>query len=172
MTADEFWSLIQSTRPKKNPEQHVDKLIETLAAGGESLVLDFSKWWFKFHGAAYRWDLWGAAYIMNGGCSDDGFTDFRSWLVLQGNKVYHTAIKDPDSLANVDVRPDDAAWECYPGPTAFEKATGKDADAFYAALEAQHGPLPKQPELGEGWDFEDTDEMNERYPKLSKKYAE
>jgi hypothetical protein len=22
---------------------------------------------------AYRWDLWGAAYLMEGGCSDDGF---------------------------------------------------------------------------------------------------
>ena len=26
--------------------------------------------------AAYRWSLWGAAYVINGGCSDDGFEYF------------------------------------------------------------------------------------------------
>ena len=25
---------------------------------------------------SYRADLWGAAYVINGGCSDDGFEDF------------------------------------------------------------------------------------------------
>ena len=172
MTADQFWKLIESTRPKKNPDQHVDKLIETLAAGGEARVLDFFRWWFDFHGAAYRWGLWGAAYIMNGGCSDDGFTDFRSWLLLQGKAVYEAAMKDPESLAGLDVPMDEASWECYPGPTAYEKATGKDADSFYAALEAKHGPLPKERELGEDWDFDDPDEMSRRYPRLTEKYAE
>jgi hypothetical protein len=27
---------------------------------------------------AYRADLWGAAFIINGGCSDDGFEYFRA----------------------------------------------------------------------------------------------
>lgn len=31
---------------------------------------------------AYRRDLWAAAYHANGGCSDDGFIDFRIWLIL------------------------------------------------------------------------------------------
>jgi hypothetical protein len=33
---------------------------------------------------AYRWDLWGLAYQLNGGCSDDGFVYFRCWLLGQG----------------------------------------------------------------------------------------
>ena len=36
---------------------------------------------------SYRWDLWGAAYLANGGCSDDGFDYFRGWLIGQGRKV-------------------------------------------------------------------------------------
>lgn len=32
-------------------------------------------------------------------CSDDGFIDFRAWLVGQGRNVYMTALKDPGSLA-------------------------------------------------------------------------
>ena len=30
---------------------------------------------------AYRWDIWAIAFIINGGCSDDGFEYFRGWLV-------------------------------------------------------------------------------------------
>jgi len=54
----------------------------------------------KYHAEAYRWDLWGAAYLINGGCSDDGFIDFRDWLVARGRAVYEAAILDPDSLAD------------------------------------------------------------------------
>ncbi len=45
----------------------------------------------SFHGhftdcvdRAYSWPLWAAAYIMGGGCSDDGFWDFRSTLISMG----------------------------------------------------------------------------------------
>jgi hypothetical protein len=44
-------------------------------------------------------DQWGAAYLANGGCSDDGFDYFRGWLIGQGRKVYETVLADPDSLA-------------------------------------------------------------------------
>jgi hypothetical protein len=36
----------------------------------------------------YGWPLWGPAYIMNGGCSDDGFDYFLGWLVGQGREVF------------------------------------------------------------------------------------
>ena len=47
---------------------------------------------------AYRKELWGAAYLMNGGCSDDGFEYFRAWLISRGKKVYEQVLSDPDSL--------------------------------------------------------------------------
>ena len=50
---------------------------------------------------AYHWDLWGAAYLINGGCSDDGFEYFRRWLVLQGRDVFQAAVSNPDTLAEV-----------------------------------------------------------------------
>ena len=50
---------------------------------------------------AYQYGLWTAANVMErGGCSDDGFMDFRAWLVAQGKEVYLAALADPDSLAN------------------------------------------------------------------------
>ncbi len=45
-------------------------------------------------------DLWAVAYIINGGCSDDGFDYFRRWLWAQGREVYEATVNDPDSLAD------------------------------------------------------------------------
>jgi len=53
---------------------------------------------------ANRWDLWGAAYLMNGGCSDDGFKYFRDWLISEGRNTYEDTLADPDSLASFAVR--------------------------------------------------------------------
>ena len=49
---------------------------------------------------AYRQELWGAAYLINGGCSDDGFVYFLGWLIAQGRDVYQAALPDPDSLVS------------------------------------------------------------------------
>jgi hypothetical protein len=72
---------------------------------------------------------------VNAGCSDDGFEDFRGWLIAQARQVYQASLQDPDSLAlhpqvrNLDPRrmwPTmldcqpllAAAWEAYRPPLA------------------------------------------------------
>jgi hypothetical protein len=35
-----------------------------------------------------------------GGCSDDGFIDFRNWLVKSGKKVCLAALENPDGLCD------------------------------------------------------------------------
>ncbi len=40
--------------------------------------------------------------IMMNGCSDDSFDYFRGWLIAQGKDVYHAALRDPDSLVDVE----------------------------------------------------------------------
>jgi len=49
---------------------------------------------------AYTSDLWCAAFIMNRGCSDDGFEYFRCWLISRGKKAYYVALNNPDSLVS------------------------------------------------------------------------
>ncbi|WP_449342020.1 DUF4240 domain-containing protein [Streptomyces aurantiogriseus] len=36
---------------------------------------------------AYTWDLWGAAWVLLDGASDDAFDFFRCWLIGQGREV-------------------------------------------------------------------------------------
>ncbi|HHQ6600568.1 TPA: DUF4240 domain-containing protein [Serratia fonticola] len=62
-------------------------------------LIAFKKRFTELHNQAYRWDLWAAAYIMGGGCSDDGFMDFRDWLISRGQSVYEAALINPDTLA-------------------------------------------------------------------------
>lgn len=50
---------------------------------------------------AYRWDLWGAARIINGECSIDGFRFFLDWLVSEGRATYRRAMELPDTLADL-----------------------------------------------------------------------
>lgn len=45
----------------------------------------------------YRYDLWAAAYLIGGGCSDDSFTDFRAGLIGQGCDWYEQATTSSDS---------------------------------------------------------------------------
>ena len=73
--------------------------------------------------------MWDAAGIMKEyGCSDDGFIDFRAWLIAQGREVYFAALADPDSLADV-VPYGDCRFEqlSYVGDYAYEQLTGKSA---------------------------------------------
>ncbi len=49
---------------------------------------------------AYAWPVWGAAYLVEGGCSDDAFMDFRDGLVLAGRATFERTLADPDTLAD------------------------------------------------------------------------
>ena len=65
-------------------------------------VLQFHNLVYSYRDAAYKYGLWTAAGIlMETGCSDDSFSDFRMWLIAQGKDVYLNALKDPDSLSGV-----------------------------------------------------------------------
>jgi hypothetical protein len=109
---------------------------------------------------ANRWSLWGAAYLMNGGCSDDGFKYFRDWLISEGQEIYERAIADPDSLASFQKR-DYFELESYgyAAVQAYERlGTGELARDFNVELAAP---------TGTEWNEEDLPKL---FPKLAAKY--
>lgn len=172
MSDAEFWTLIESTK-KTDPDEHAEQLTTKLAKLEPKQILAFGRVWERLHTAAYSWPLWGAAYLINGGCSDDGFIDFRSWLLLRGEADYSAARTDPDTLAKLRIEPDEASCECYPATKAYGRATGQtDTSAYYDALKAEFGALPAENEpVGESWDFDDEAQMKVRLPKLFKKFG-
>lgn len=112
MTDDTFWALIDESRRDfdagrrdGNMDLQLRRLEQLLTALPTDAVRGYERIFNALLHRAYRWDLWDAAYIINSGCSDDGFTDFRSWLISMGRTAYETALADPDSLGAIAAAP-------------------------------------------------------------------
>lgn len=104
MTETEFWSLIDSVRQSATAASDTPKrLIDHLKETSVQDIVDFGRLFRDASRTAYDERLWAAAYAINGGCSDDSFHNFRSWLVVQGKEFYSRALADPDSLAEIDL---------------------------------------------------------------------
>ncbi|WP_269050218.1 DUF4240 domain-containing protein [Sporosarcina sp. G11-34] len=91
----EFWKLIEKSREFDQAEW----LTEELAQKGLEEVLDFEFLFEELMNASYQSRLWGAAFVLMGGCSDDTFDYFRGWLIGQGEKVYNKVMKNHEFLA-------------------------------------------------------------------------
>jgi hypothetical protein len=169
MTKDEFWEHIRATR-RLDPDEHTERLAVRLAKLPAKEILSFGRWWETLDAKGYTWKLWGAAYLINGGCSDDGFDYFRWWLMLRGRAVYEAALKNPDSLAAVLKGEGEVEAGSNPANDAYSAATGRED--YYEALKAQYPKLKfALPDLGDGWDFDDDAQMRRRYPKLFAAYS-
>lgn len=166
-----FWKLIDASR--KNSGGNLDEQVADLLARVEQLdpneIVEFGKLFGEYCGRAYTWDLWAAAYILNGGCSDDGFLDFRGWLISRGERVYKEALRDPETL--VEVVHADAGDECqfeafqYVARQAWQKNTRNTRGEFPVTEITQ----PKQP-TGKPWS-DDGDDLERRFPKLWRKFG-
>lgn len=118
--------------------------------------------------AAYSWDLWGAAFVIHGGASDDGFDYFRNWLISRGRRVYEAALADPDSLsATIPAGTSEAAeFEGfgYVAMALWAERTGSDPARMPVGAAQPSEPAGKQ------WS-EDPAALAARYPKLWKRFG-
>jgi hypothetical protein len=171
---DEFWAIVESARAGvadtvEGADEVAENVVERLAALPPAKIVEYQQVYEQLDRESYRWDLWAAAYLIHGGCSDDCFDYFRGWLVAQGREVWDRALADPDSLADVvgvdvDVRCEDMLGAAY---DATQQVTG-DGAALYEALDAL-GDNPGRPDspAGEDFDFDDPEEMDARLPRLA-----
>jgi hypothetical protein len=177
MNREQFWALIEAAKTSSGGDCQAQtaQLVAALRHGPVGEILDWDRIHAQLRVESYRWDLWGAAYLINGGCSDDGFDYFRGWLLSQGRAIWEAALVDPDWLADhpqVRVhRPhrdlDDYVYlECEDilgvAYDAYEALTGQ---GFTPGVPGRQ-PWPGFPDLGERWDFDDAAEMRARYPRL------
>lgn len=165
MDHNQFWNIIESAK-RRHPddaEAQADAVCDSLKELPADEIIAFDKIYDELRFRAYNWDLWGAAYVMNGGCGDDGFEYFRAWLISRGREVYERALDDPDSLADE-----------FDGSRSLHELE----PLFYAPLhayEARTGePMPQRdrsfPELaGRQWD---VSELDARYPRIAAKFEE
>lgn len=155
---DTFWTLIDQA--KEHCGQDLNASAEwvegQLLRMGPEQAQNFASIMYGYSALAYKYGLWSAASVMLDGCTDDGFTDFRNWLIAQGKDVYMAALKDPDSLADVPLY-GGGCFEslAYIGDSVYEKLTGRNAyDSFdRPAYERLKQELAQDIEYGEGIDY-------------------
>ena len=94
MTEDDFWKLIERSR-STGPREQMKSIEQELRSGGASEVVEFSEHVGRCMDVLYTWDLWAVAYIIDHGCSDDSFDDFRSCVISAGREMFDLALTDP-----------------------------------------------------------------------------
>jgi hypothetical protein len=175
MDANGFWRLIDRARAAAGDDGDAVamKAVELLATmpAGEIESAHRSLW--DQLAQSYTAPLWAAAYILHGGCSDDGFEYFRGWLITQGRDVFEGALVDPDSLAELPtVQAAAADWEELEceltlsiARLAYQQATGQALP-----VDAWKGSYPTLD--GDFWfDFGDSDRLAQALPRLTALYA-
>ncbi len=95
----EFWDIIKASKVgAADQDEQETNLRSLLSAQSIEEIVAFDRIFDELRQRSYRWDLWGAAYILNGGCSDDGFEYFQRALIAEGREKYERALADPESL--------------------------------------------------------------------------
>ncbi|MGW4648678.1 DUF4240 domain-containing protein [Kitasatospora sp. NPDC004289] len=175
MEIDEFWQIVETARRQPGPVD--EALVGELTKRSPEEVVAFQGHLDRLREAVYRWDVWAAAYLLHGGCSDDGFMDFRAGLITLGRDWYERAAASPDALADHPVVLADAPdADCddffqegvlYAPAEAWTRLTG-ERDSFYRAAARPAATTP--PDMGEDFDFDDDAEMARRLPRLAALY--
>ena len=164
MTLAQFWTIVEQVHLDSGGD--MDEKRELLDAELRRLSLDevraFQRHFDEWDDRAYTWELWAAAYIIGGGCSDDAFSDFRGTLISMGRQTFERALADPQSLADIDYDAESAHYEGYqyvPTTVETEVGSGQPLPRYAAA--------PLEPS-GKPWD---EDKVSKLYPKLAEKYG-
>jgi hypothetical protein len=171
MDETEFWQLVDNAREAAggDAEEQSDLLVEGLVRLDDpDAVLDFARHFEVRMDRAYRWDLWGASWLLLGGASDDAFDAFRSWLIGQGREVFEGALQEPDGLAELldDFDPDEDG-DCedldYAADEAYERLTGAPLPDLGLS------ERPEEP-TGPPFDLENDGVLAARFPQLWERF--
>jgi hypothetical protein len=176
MPADHFWELIgRTTGHQGDQDAQMEALRYELRKLPAQEIEAFERTFHEQQKRAYSWDLWGAAYIMNGGASDDGFEYFQRWLISAGRKTFEAALADPDSLAGVAEQGSADGFDfelfAYVAGDVWREKTGIDPSTDPQGRFPYTGAPPAPQPSGIPFE-EDPDHLAKRYPKLWTKFGQ
>jgi len=165
-----FWDIIDQSRgikKKINHERQIKNLTKVLSPLTADEILQFDNRFHLLLKQSYTWDLWGAVFIINGGCSDDTFDYFRSWLIGQGEQAFYNAVANPETLKDILDPKDEYEWEGleYAATEAYEKITGREMKVVDSIEELKEETGP----VGKKWN---ENELPNLFPKLWKSFSD
>lgn len=162
MTTEQFWKIVDKVHRASmgNMDAKCDLLRKELRKLPAKEIVSFENEFADLQAKAYTWELWAAAYITGGGCSDDMFSDFRATLISMGREVFERVVASPAALTDTELDADNAFYEGYQyvASDVYEDITGEDMPVHSRAH-------PKTPS-GKRWKEETVAKL---YPELAKK---
>jgi hypothetical protein len=174
MRTDDFWAVIgraTADRPA-SPAEVAKRAAADLATREPEEIVAWARHLDKVMVASGTEDLWAAAYLIHGGCTEEGFDNFRGWLIAHGREAVARSVKSPDSLAEMPAvraaAENGAVFEAEEvlsiAAEAYQQATGSEMPV---------GETPvTRPAAADLWDFDNEEEMQKRLPRLSALFLE
>lgn len=166
---DEFWAHIDAAWSDGDGELGEDGAALAKALGVRLAALphaereQFGRTFADLVRQAATWDLYGAAYLIGGGCDEGGFEDFRFGLVAVGRGWYDRALTDADGLAGHPVVAEAAEWD--DDGAVFAELVGDEVARITGIPQREPVVL-----AGREFDVDDDDAMRFRLPRLSALY--
>ena len=177
MDEEQFWAIVQTAVDEANDDEeaYLEVVKRELSKLSLKEMIGFRLRTDKLLYDSYTSEMWCAGYLMNGGCSDDGFEYFRLWVISRGRKVYEAAMANPDNL--IDYIDDDAEMDFfefelfwYVALEAFEEAVGAELydyvdDENFDTCEGNY------PSFSINWDEDEPESMQKLCPRLFEKFG-
>lgn len=174
LNEDKYWAIIEASL--KNTGSHDAQLrflTEELGKLSPEEIIGFKLRTEKLSRAIYTSEMWCAGYIINGGCSDDGFDYFRYWIISRGKATYYNAKKNPDDLLADAVKEKEYhEFESfsYVAVDAFTQKTGQDLYKYWDAV-AFNASLEPFKEIKFNWEENDPQSMRKICPRLFEEFS-
>jgi hypothetical protein len=163
---DPFWALISETRRAAGTDTGTQSelLRDRLSKLSPAAILKFERWWRSLDRTLYTWQVWGAAFVIQDGCSDDCFRDFRAYVISLGPDAVRIATKSPDALAPIVSDSDTGDWEGAKdmAPDAFRMATDSDFPLDTSDLSGTPRGAP--------WSDSQGQALIRQYPRLASRF--
>ena len=161
-----FWRLVAETRAAAgNDTGRQSQLLEArLRQLPAQQIAGFERIRRSLDRGIYTWDVWGAAYVIEDGCSDDCFRDFRGYVISLGRRPYEAALRNPDALAPVINDAETGDWENADdvAPDAYQGVADEDIPGDSSDLSGNPRGTP--------WDDDQVEALVRRYPRLAARF--
>ena len=178
MDEEQFWAIVQTAVDEagNDEDEYLEVVKRELSKLSLKEMIGFRLRTDKLLYDSYTSEMWCAGYLMNGGCSDDGFEYFRLWVISRGRKVYEAAMANPDNLIDyigdddeMDFFEFESFW--YVALEAFEEAV--DAELYdYIDDENFKTCEGNYPNFEFNWEEDEPESMQKLCPRLFEKFWE
>lgn len=164
MNEQNFWACINQALDGDDFSSNLRKVLSNLSLDE---IICFKNIFLKKLVDAYVFSLLAANFVISSYVSDDGFQNFRVWLVSKGELKFQQAVDDPEKIAD---------WLC---ESELDEIEGNEilliADDVYVELGGDLEEFYKKiiflpdPDISMLWP-ENKSEFQRRYPKLVAKF--